>query len=340
MTGTVISGQVKVNDSIEIPAFKEQKKVKSIQIFRKPVDKAAQGDRCGICLANVDAKQFERGVIAEPNFVKNTFAVIVSVNRIKHFKSNIETGSKFHISIGHETLIGKVELFGLAESDMKSEASQNLFDFNQEYTYLNELDSISQDKKIIKHFALIDFTHENNSDGVLCVLNSLLIGSKLDTDIHLNQCRIAFYGRVLHSFVSKDFKEPSNDKVTPHLNSLKVYKIKQKEGTVERKHDEFTVIGKSLFKKETNMDLFNGLKVRLSTGEQGVIESSFGQSGKFKVRVMTGLLPATLEQLDSSKSNKKKSTENTEGLISAEPIKIFLNIKKYIYNEDKKKIYQ
>jgi len=304
MTGTVISGQVKVNDSIEIPAFKEQKKVKSIQIFRKPVDKAAQGDRCGICLANVDAKQFERGVIAEPNFVKNTFAVIVSVNRIK------------------------------------SEASQNLFDFNQEYTYLNELDSISQDKKIIKHFALIDFTHENNSDGVLCVLNSLLIGSKLDTDIHLNQCRIAFYGRVLHSFVSKDFKEPSNDKVTPHLNSLKVYKIKQKEGTVERKHDEFTVIGKSLFKKETNMDLFNGLKVRLSTGEQGVIESSFGQSGKFKVRVMTGLLPATLEQLDSSKSNKKKSTENTEGLISAEPIKIFLNIKKYIYNEDKKKIYQ
>ena len=45
MTGTVISGQVKVNDSIEIPAFKEQKKVKSIQIFRKPVDKAAQGER-------------------------------------------------------------------------------------------------------------------------------------------------------------------------------------------------------------------------------------------------------------------------------------------------------
>ena len=345
MTGTVISGQVKVNDSIEIPAFKEQKKVKSIQIFRKPVDKAAQGDRCGICLANVDAKQFERGVIAEPNFVKNTFAVIVSVNRIKHFKSNIESGSKFHISIGHETLIGKVELFGLADMETES-ANQNLFDFNQEYTYLNELDSNSQEKKIVKHFALIDFTHENNSDGVLCVLNSLLIGSKLDTDIHLNQCRIAFYGRVLHSFVSKDFKEPSNDKLSsPHLNSLKVYKIKQKEGTVERKHDEFTVIGKSLFKKETNMDLFNGLKVRLSTGEQGVIESSFGQSGKFKVRVMAGLLPATLEQLDFSKSNKKKSTDNTGtiqtvGAATAEPIKIFLNLKKYIYDDDKKKIFQ
>lgn len=145
--------------------------------------------------------------------------------------------------------------------------------------------------------------------------------------------------------MSKDFKEPSNDKATtPHLNSLKVYKIKQKEGVVERKHDEFTVIGKALFKKETNMDLFNGLKVKLSSGEQGVIESGFGQSGKFKVRVMAGLLPATLEQLDSSKSNKKKSTDPT-GIVAAatathEPIKIFLNLKKYIYNEDKKKIFQ
>lgn len=337
MTGTVISGQVKVNDTIEIPTFKEQKKVKSIQIFRKPVDKALQGDRCGICLANVDAKQFERGIIAEPNYVKNSFAVIVSLNRIKHFKSNIETGSKFHITIGHETLIGKIELFGLSETDVKETSNRDLFDFNQEYTFINELDANVEDKKVVKYFALIDFTHENNSDGVLCVLNSSLIGSKLDTDIHLNQCRIAFHGRVLYSFTNKDFKAPSNDKTAIHLSNLKVYKIKQKEGLVERKHDDFTLIGKSLFKKETNMDLFNGLKISLSTGEQGVIESSFGQSGKFKVRFMAGLLPTTLEQLDVTKS-KKKPAESS--ITNSEPIKIYLNLKKFIYNEDKKKIYQ
>ena len=37
--------------------------------------------------------------------------------------------------------------------------------------------------------------------------NSLVIGSKLDTDIHLNQCRIAFHGNVLHMFTNKDFKD-------------------------------------------------------------------------------------------------------------------------------------
>ena len=45
------------------------------------------------------------------------------------------------------------------------------------------------------------------------------------------------------------------------------------------------MICKGLFKKETNMDMFNGLKVSLSSGEKGIIEGSFGQSGKFKVRV-------------------------------------------------------
>lgn len=49
--------------------------------------------------------------------------------------------------------------------------------------------------------------------------------------------------------------------------------------------DDYTVIGRNLFKKETNLQLFVGLKVKLSTGETGVIEGGFGQSGKFKIRV-------------------------------------------------------
>ena len=49
--------------------------------------------------------------------------------------------------------------------------------------------------------------------------------------------------------------------------------------------DDYTVIGRSLFKKETNLQLFVGLKVALSTGEAGVIEGGFGQSGKYKIRV-------------------------------------------------------
>jgi hypothetical protein len=58
--------------------------------------------------------------------------------------------------------------------------------------------------------------------------------------------------------------------------------------------DDYSVIGRSLFKKETNIQLFVGLKVHLSTGEQGVIDSAFGQSGKFKIHIAGKCSPVLL----------------------------------------------
>ena len=49
---------------------------------------------------------------------------------------------------------------------------------------------------------------------------------------------------------------------------------------------KYEVIGRNLLKKETNVDPFVNLKVTLSTGEVGIIEGSFGQSGKVKIRIM------------------------------------------------------
>lgn len=54
--------------------------------------------------------------------------------------------------------------------------------------------------------------------------------------------------------------------------------------------DDYSVIGRSLFKKETNIQIFVGLKVKLSTGEDGIIDGGFGQSGKFKIRIPGGCL--------------------------------------------------
>lgn len=345
MTGTVLNGSVKVNETVEIPIFKLQKKVKSIQIFRKPVDQAAQGDRCGICFTQFDAKQFERGIISELNYAKPAYAAIISLKKIRHFKGTIQSGSKFHITIGHETIIAKIELFTtISESD----SSKKEFDFKKEYHYLNEFNEDSAEETT---YALIEFGNESDAQSVLCVQNSLLIGSKLDTDIHLNQCRIAFHGNALHLFANKDFRSiPAATKADDpnyYLANLKVYKEKSKEGVVERKHDESTIIGRALFKKETNMDLFNGLKVTLSTGEQGFIDGSFGQSGKFKVRIQGGLKNSTIEQLDAlnPKSKSKKQAPAESAAVSESsgtqvgPIKILLNFKKFIF-DDKKKIVQ
>ena len=118
--------------------------------------------------------------------------------------------------------------------------------------------------------------------SLVCQLQTILIGSRLDTDIHANTCRLAFYGDVLDGFTDSDYL----NKDIP--NKLRIYKRKEKLGFIDRLVDSQTIIGRDLFQKETNINAFVNFKVELSpTGEQGLIESSFGQSGKFKVRFMS-----------------------------------------------------
>lgn len=62
LTGTVLSGTLKINDAIEIASLRIEKKIKSMQMFRKPVQFAVQGDRVGMCVAALDASKIERGL--------------------------------------------------------------------------------------------------------------------------------------------------------------------------------------------------------------------------------------------------------------------------------------
>ncbi|XP_072437896.1 selenocysteine-specific elongation factor [Chiloscyllium punctatum] len=342
MTGTILSGSVNVNDSVEIPSLKVSRKVKSMQMFRQPVNTAIQGDRVGICVTQFDPKQLERGLVCAPDSLYTLHAAIMSVKKIPYYKGSVHTKAKFHITVGHETVMGKVTFFSPAIEDFDSEPVMDRFDFDREYLYQEEYLSQAKDVDVDKsqadgskvprqQWALLEF-----EKPVTCPRLSLVIGSKLDTDIHANTCRLAFHGVLLEGFEEKNYAEVS-------LPKLKVYKLKHKEGQVERVSDDYNVIGRSLFKKETNMQLFVGMKVKLSTGEAGVIEGGFGQSGKFKVRIPDGLNPETKQQLTTSSKKKSKggkgdSTKAEDGKTEVQPIMIILAFKRYIFDPQKKMI--
>lgn len=339
MTGTILQGALAINDTVEIPALKVTKKVKSIQMFRKPVTGAMQGDRVGVCVTQFDPKLLERGVVCTPGSLHTLYAALISVRKIGYFKGSLSTRAKFHITVGHETVMAKVSFFGLPPgvtytSQEPKHSLETPFDFDREYFY--------QDEYIIgqgegsngpdpEQWALLEFERP-----VTCPSLCLVIGSKLDTDIHANACRLAFQGRLLQGFEDKNYSETG-------LPRLRIYKTKQKEGQVERVTDDYTVIGRNLFKKETNLQLFVGLKVTLSTGETGVIEGGFGQSGKFKIRIQEGLLPETKQLLNST--TKKKGKSGAKGGAAEEepkgeshPVTIHLNFKRYTFDPHKKMV--
>lgn len=66
LTGTVLSGSTSVNDTLEFPTLGLERKVKSMQMFKRKTTKISQGDRAGICVSSLDSNLLERGVAATP----------------------------------------------------------------------------------------------------------------------------------------------------------------------------------------------------------------------------------------------------------------------------------
>jgi len=317
MTGTVLQGAVTGGDMLEIPSVGITRKVKSMQMFRVGVDKIVQGDRAGVCVTQFDPNTLERGLVCTPGLVPSVFAAIVTLDKIAYFKGEIRTKAKFHISVGHETVMAKISVFGYGgEKDLGAVAE---FDFSEEYKYQDcFLTQAGDDGEMPKkQFGLLEFER-----CVPVVPGSVVIGSRLDTDIHSNTCRLAFKGTMLNFMKEKNYP----DTVLPNL---KVFKNKSKSGVVERASNEYEVIVKDLFKKETNISLFTGLKVDLSSGEKGTIEGSFGQSGKVKVRVPEGLKPESFAAF----GGKKKKGEINPG--SQEVTTVTVHFKRYMFDPKK-----
>lgn len=177
------------------------------------------------------------------------------------------------------SLGGNAELAGLPKMG---------FDFNEDFLHQDELlDSIDGVSGTYLHWALLDF----RNTPVYCPMETLVIGSRLDLAAKestanggdVTSCRIAFSGRVIAAM------DPAKDS-----HKIKLYTTKERRGVIAKLGDAFRraddqkivryeVFGADLFKKETNIKVFLGMKVATERGDIGVIKSSFGTAGRIRV---------------------------------------------------------
>lgn len=211
LTGTVLSGRVCVGDSVEVVGLSEEKKVKSIQMFHKAVDSAAQGDRAALCVTNLNAKLVERGIVATPGTVSVIHGAIALVRKVKYFQRDCPSSSKIHITIGHSTILSSVTFFG--SNELKETARSALgkqvpvVDFvrDKDWEYDETLKAGGKAAGgPVLQWALLQFETETR-----CQKDSVLIGSRLDLDINAKECRIAFYGRISMPLSAEDLKDLS-----------------------------------------------------------------------------------------------------------------------------------
>eukprot|EP00931_Biecheleriopsis_adriatica_P031362 TRINITY_DN18400_c0_g1_i1.p1 TRINITY_DN18400_c0_g1~~TRINITY_DN18400_c0_g1_i1.p1 ORF type:complete len:689 (-),score=169.56 TRINITY_DN18400_c0_g1_i1:47-1960(-) len=432
LTGTVLSGSVKPQMGIVVPQLGEAgkgKKVRSLQMFRQPVQEAVQGDRVAMCVAALDAKELERGIVLGEKFpVPVLDAVVCVVDKISYFKSTVNTKAKFHVTLGHQTVMATAHFFcpldGRASASSSSSSSRpqpakeettkaggaakgstaepsgptlamgrgaavadrstkwpKSFDFSPAYLHLDELwlqnapvqyenvdgdivklgrsekegrlsyelNGVAKDDVTELRFDvssgrllqqeglplasspeshsviplkdrdrvlyLLSWLAQNCKvpglpaaeepvsyallileKPVMCPMGSLIIGSKLDFDIHSPNCRMAFFGKTLAAMDPKDLKQ------------LRMIKMKQKVGFLDRvdKQDPTLLICRDMFKADTDMSLFMGLKVvHEQSGAEGILEGSFGTEGKFKVRFKQELKDLKLDAKGNVKGDDR-----------------------------------
>lgn len=295
VTGTVLNGSVSVNQMIEFPYIHEQRKVKSMQMFHKPIKCVNQGDRVGICVTNLDSNQIERGIAAAPNSLPLVKNAVCMVKKIRYFRLPCKSDTKFHISIGHSTVLAHVTFFGGSDlnmgksfdqepADLRSSVLQPVYEksfprlsFNKEEEYLLQDEILSTEDAIYGNesvqFALIQF-----QQPIYCPMSSLMIGSRLDSDttdvsnMLSQQCRLCFYGPL---------KEVIHDQ---DVNKLKIFYWKHKECEVHKITDArnglcYEAIGWKLVTEGGSIHAFLGMKLSSPSGVLGTIVSPFGSDG-------------------------------------------------------------
>ena len=301
-TGTIMKGNIKINDEIYFPELSNKYMIKEIQIFRKSVKSATKGDRVGLLIKNLDNQKVERTIITsvgskEVNYLEGGVLLLKKVNL---YKDKLKSNNKYYLMIGNQGISAKCLFFNYLSDNKKEElfikydidnikkteiCDKNIF-YNKEFQYLEEID-ISENNEY--YFAYVKF------DKKIIVPNKMIfLGTNIDIDISENKKdRLAFYGKIIFS----------NNDINEVIKDLKIIKNKMKEGRIIRviPEDKKICIVRGFIKKE-NMGNINNLigkeifgKIEIEEKEENKIEddknnkiigkilSSFGQVGKLKV---------------------------------------------------------
>jgi selenocysteine-specific elongation factor len=272
LTGTVMQGQIAVGEDLVLPDYQLTRRVKSIQVFRKSVPLAKQGDRIGICIAQFDAKDMERGIACSANAaVVSTSTLIATVHKVRFHTRAVDAGQKFHISIGHMTVMGTMRFFASSHQGAARAAKNDgdgnpkhvamastEFDFAGEYQHLDALPEASAlvyDTTSVtvaghpakaQHCATSYYAVVLLERPVTTVLGATLIASHLDADVHINSCRLAVMGSVMCT---------SGLEAPDAWRSIHAVKYKQKRVSIDRVIDPRTCIAKGLVQPKEGLDM-------------------------------------------------------------------------------------
>ncbi|MDI6603661.1 MAG: selenocysteine-specific translation elongation factor [Thermoanaerobacteraceae bacterium] len=118
VTGTLVSGMIKIGDKVMIYPDMLESRVRNLQVHDKDVKEAYAGQRTAINLANINTDKLKRGdVIAPPGAIEPSNIIDVRLSLLKSSKI-IENRDRIRFYTGASETIGRIIL--LDKSELKA----------------------------------------------------------------------------------------------------------------------------------------------------------------------------------------------------------------------------
>ena len=116
ITGTLVSGTISKEDTLEMYPIGKECKIRSIQVHGEDRDKCYAGQRVAINLSNVKKKEIERGcVLAPKNSMKNTDLLDVKLNVLDTSMRVLTNHTRLHFFTGTSEILCRAVLLDKEE---------------------------------------------------------------------------------------------------------------------------------------------------------------------------------------------------------------------------------
>lgn len=116
ITGTIMSGEVSINEELELYTSNIITKARGIQVHEESQEKAYAGQRCAINLSNVKVSDIERGdVLSIKGSLENSFIIDCRLNYLKGNKNPLKNNWRVRLYQGTSEILCRVRLFNKEE---------------------------------------------------------------------------------------------------------------------------------------------------------------------------------------------------------------------------------
>ncbi len=127
VAGTVLSGNLQVDQTIELLPKRTPLRVRGLQIHGKSVSKVVTGDRAAINLAGIEKEEVQRGdVLAAPGIYQPTMFYDTKIYLLKSTDKSIKHNTRVHLHIGTSEVTARLRLLETDELKPGTEAFAQL----------------------------------------------------------------------------------------------------------------------------------------------------------------------------------------------------------------------